>query len=109
MQNEYQHAQDRLQSANLAETFESHQGGERFTMLRAPAMARSPVFPNRVGWILLGLVLGAALTGIAVALAESNDKNVRITRMAPILNGLPVLANIPYIRTRGTNAAVRLC
>jgi uncharacterized protein involved in exopolysaccharide biosynthesis len=98
MQNEYQHAQDRLQSANLAETFESHQGGERFTMLRAPAMARSPVFPNRVGWILLGLVLGAALTGIAVALAESNDKNVRITRMAPILNGLPVLANIPYIR-----------
>jgi polysaccharide biosynthesis transport protein len=98
LQNEFQHAQDRLQSANLAETFESHQGGERFTLLRAPVMGRSPVFPNRVGLILLGLVFGVALTGIAVAIAESNDKSVRITRVLPLLNTIPVLASIPYIR-----------
>jgi polysaccharide chain length determinant protein (PEP-CTERM system associated) len=98
LQVEYQHAQDRLQSANLAETFESHQGGERFTMLRAPILPRSPVFPNRVGLILLGLVFGAALTGIAVAIAESNDKNVRTTRIRPLLNQVPVLATIPYIK-----------
>jgi succinoglycan biosynthesis transport protein ExoP len=98
LQNEFQHAQDRLQSANLAESFESQQGGERFTLLRAPVMARSPVFPNRVGLILLGLVFGMALTGIAVAIAESNDKHVRITRVLPLLNDVPVLASIPYIR-----------
>ena len=34
LQNEYQRTQDRLQSANLAETFESKQGGERFSMVR---------------------------------------------------------------------------
>jgi hypothetical protein len=61
-------------------------------------MARSPVFPNRVGLILLGLVFGMALTGIAVAIAESNDKHVRITRVLPLLNDVPVLASIPYIR-----------
>lgn len=98
LQIEFQHAQDRLQSANLAESFESHQGGERFTLLRAPVVPRSPVFPNRVGLILLGLVFGVALTGIAVAIAESNDKKVRTTRIRPLLNDLPLLASIPYIR-----------
>src|SRR5450631_1832161 len=57
LQNEYQQTQDKLQSANLEETFESQQGGERFTMLRAPSIPRSPVSPNRLGLILLGLVV----------------------------------------------------
>jgi succinoglycan biosynthesis transport protein ExoP len=98
LQNEYQRAQDRLQSANLAETFESHQGGERFTLVRAPVTPKSPVYPNRIGLILLGLVIGAALTGIAVAVSESMDKNVRITGGLPMLDDIPVLANIPVIK-----------
>jgi polysaccharide biosynthesis transport protein len=98
LQNEYQHSQDRLQSANLAETFESKQGGERFTLLRAPVIPRSPVYPNRVGLILLGLVIGAALSGIAVAASEAADKNVRIARDLPMLNDVPLLASIPVIR-----------
>jgi polysaccharide biosynthesis transport protein len=98
LQNQYQRTQDRLQSANLAETFESKQGGERFTLLRAPVAPRSPVYPNRVGLILLGLVIGAALSGIAVAVAEAMDKKVRIARDLPMLNDVPVLANIPFIR-----------
>jgi uncharacterized protein involved in exopolysaccharide biosynthesis len=98
LQNQYQHSQDRLQSANLAETFESKQGGERFTLLRAPVIPRSPVYPNRVGLILLGLVIGAALSGIAVAASEATDKNVRIARDLPMLNDVAVLASIPVIR-----------
>jgi succinoglycan biosynthesis transport protein ExoP len=107
LQNEYQHVQDRLQSANLAETFESQQGGERFTLLRAPVAPRSPVYPNRIGLILLGLVIGATLTGIAVAVSEGMDKNVRSAQGLPMLADIPVLANIPVIkntrdRRRGT-------
>jgi succinoglycan biosynthesis transport protein ExoP len=98
LQNQYQRAQDRLQSANLAETFESKQGGERFTLLRAPVTPRSPVYPNRVGLILLGLVIGAVLSGIAVAASEATDKNVRIARDLPMLNDVPLLASIPVIR-----------
>jgi polysaccharide chain length determinant protein (PEP-CTERM system associated) len=98
LQNEYQHVQDRLQSANLAETFESQQGGERFTLLRAPVTPRSPVYPNRVGLILLGLVIGATLTGIAVAVSEAMDKNVRFAQGLPMLDAIPVLASIPVIR-----------
>jgi polysaccharide biosynthesis transport protein len=98
LQNQYQHVQDRLQSANLAETFESQQGGERFTLLRAPVAPRSPVYPNRIGLILLGLVIGVTLTGIAVAVSEAMDKTVRISQGLPMLESVPVLANIPVIK-----------
>jgi protein tyrosine kinase modulator len=100
LQNEYQHIQDRLQSANLAETFESHQGGERFTMIREPSVAHLPVYPNRIGLIMIGFVLGAALAGIAVALRESMDANVRSLGDLVLPDGVVVIANIPFIRNR---------
>jgi succinoglycan biosynthesis transport protein ExoP len=100
LQNEYQRVQDRLQSANLAETFESHQGGERFALVRSPTVPRLPVYPNRVGLLMLGLIIGAALAGIAVALTESMDSNVRTSKDLPLPEGVEVLSSIPYINNR---------
>lgn len=100
LQNEYQHVQDRLQSANLAETFESAQGGERFTMVHAPSVPKLPVYPNRIGLILLGLVFGCALAGIGAALAESGDKRVRTARDIVLPDGIPMLASIPFIKNK---------
>jgi uncharacterized protein involved in exopolysaccharide biosynthesis len=97
LQNEYQHTQDRLQSANLAETFESQQGGERFSMVREPSVPTSPVYPNRLGLILLGLVFGGAVSIIAVAIAESTDASVRTPRDILLPDGVPMLASIPFI------------
>lgn len=100
LQNEYQRIQDRLQSANLAETFESHQGGERFAMVRSPGVPRLPVYPNRVGLLMLGFIIGAALAGIAVAVTESMDTNVRTAKDLPLPDGVAVLSSIPYIANR---------
>lgn len=100
LQNEYQRVQDRLQNANLAETFESHQGGERFSMLREPSVPHLPVYPNRIGLIMIGLVLGAALAGIAVALSESVDSNVRSVKDLTLPEGVVVIANIPFIKNK---------
>ncbi len=100
LQTEYQQTQDKLQSANLAHTFESQQGGERFTLLRAAAEPKSPSYPNRLGLILLGLVFGVALSGIAVAIAETLDKNIRTARDLPLPDGIPILASIPFIKNR---------
>jgi len=97
LQNEYQSVQDRLQNAKLAKTFESQQGGERFTLLRAPSLPHSPVYPNRVGWILLGLFFGVSLTGIAVAVSESMDKNVRTGRDLHLPQEIPLLVSVPFI------------
>jgi polysaccharide chain length determinant protein (PEP-CTERM system associated) len=101
LQNEYQATQDKLQSADLAKTFESQQGGERFTLLRAPSEPKSPVYPNRVGLILLGLVFGAAMAGIAVAVSESMDTNIRTARDVVLPDGVPMLASIPFISNKG--------
>ena len=97
LQNEYQAVLDKLQSANMAKTFESQQGGERFTMLRAPSIPKSPVYPNRLGLILLGFVFGSGLAGVAVAVAESMDKNIRTARDLPLPPEVPMLASIPFI------------
>ncbi|HEX4241921.1 MAG TPA: hypothetical protein VHZ53_10950 [Steroidobacteraceae bacterium] len=98
LQNEYQQTQDKLQNANLAENFESQQGGERFTMLREPSRPRTPYFPNRLGLILLGLVLGLAFTGVAIASAESMDRNIRATKDLVLPENMPLLASIPFIK-----------
>jgi polysaccharide biosynthesis transport protein len=98
LQNEYQRTQDRLQNANLAETFEGAQGGERFSMVHAPSVPKSPVYPNRIGLILLGLVFGSALAGVGAALAESGDKKVRTPRDVVLPEGVPMLASIPFIK-----------
>jgi len=67
-------------------------------MLRAPSVPRSPYFPNRLGLILLGLVLGTALTGIAVASAETMDHNIRASKDLVLPEAAPLLASIPFIK-----------
>jgi len=97
LQTEYQQIQDKLQSATLAQTFESQQGGERFTLLRAATEPKSPTYPNRLGLILLGLVFGAAAAGIATAISESTDKSIRTAKDMLLPEGIPLLASIPFI------------
>jgi polysaccharide biosynthesis transport protein len=97
LQNTYQGIQDKLQNAHIAENFETAQGGERFTLIRPPLPGKLPVYPNRIGLILLGVVLGGLFAAIAVAVAESSDANVRYAGDLPVLPGIPVLAVIPQI------------
>jgi polysaccharide biosynthesis transport protein len=99
LQNTYQGIQDKLQNAQIAQNFETQQGGERFTLIRAPVPTRMPVYPNRIGLILLGVVLGLALSGIAIVLAESGDSRIRSVRDFPTFGDAQVLAAIPVIFT----------
>jgi hypothetical protein len=87
----------------LAETFESAQGGERFALVHASSVPGMPVYPNRIGLILMGLVFGAALAGIAVAIAETSDHRIRMVSDLHLPDNVPLLAAIPFI----SNAADR--
>jgi hypothetical protein len=69
-------------------------------MVHAPFVPKLPVYPNRIGLILLGLVFGCALAGIAAALAESGDKKVRTARDVVLPQGIPMLASIPFIKNK---------
>jgi succinoglycan biosynthesis transport protein ExoP len=97
LQTTYQQIQDKLQNAQMAQNFETEQGGERFTLLRAAYPAHLPVYPNRIGLILLGVVLGFALAGVAVAIAENSDSTIRDVNDFPMFGDAQVLASIPII------------
>ena len=97
LQTTYQQIQDKLQNAQIAQNFETEQGGERFTMIRAPSRGKMPVYPNRIGLIMLGVVLGLALSGIAVVLSESGDSTVRSVGDFPQFGDAQVLGAIPRI------------
>jgi len=97
LQTTYQQIQDKLQTANIAQNFEEAQGGERFTLVRAPFSPRLPVYPNRIGLILLGFVLGGVLSGIAIVIAEAGDPLIRDATDLPAFGDAKLLANIPFI------------
>ena len=107
-QTAYAQIQDKLQHAQLAESFESEEQGEKFVLLRAPFAAKLPVYPNRIGLILLGVLLGGALAAIAVAIAESADSTVRSVRDFPDLQDAPILASIPLIANSSDRRRTRL-
>jgi uncharacterized protein involved in exopolysaccharide biosynthesis len=97
LQVEYQDVQEKLKSAQLGQVAESGKDAEHFALLQSPYPTTTPYSPNRIGVILLGFVLGAALAGAAVAIAESSDPSVRGARDVASMNGVLILANIPEI------------
>jgi polysaccharide chain length determinant protein (PEP-CTERM system associated) len=98
LQGTYQGIQDKLQNAQIAQNFETAQGGERFSLIRPPVPGKRPVFPNRIGLILLGVVLGGLFSAIAVAVAEASDSNIRDVGDLAKIGGGVVLVSIPEIR-----------
>ena len=108
LQNAYEQIQVKLQNATMAQNFETEEGGERFTLIRAPYPGHLPVYPNRIGLILLGLVLGLGSAGVAVVIAESSDSNIRDTGDFPVIGDAPVLASIPMISNSADRRRRRL-
>ena len=96
-----QQLQDRLHNAQLAQSFEAESRGERFSMVRAPFAPEMPFYPNRIGMILLGLVLGFGLTAVVVSIVESTDPTIRDSGDLPVFSGASLLGTIPVIMTAG--------
>ncbi|MEX2343359.1 MAG: Wzz/FepE/Etk N-terminal domain-containing protein [Steroidobacteraceae bacterium] len=94
---QYSELQGKLADANVARNLESEQMGARFTQIRTPRVPGQPYSPNRIGLILLGIVLGAALAVGLAALAESTDPSVRSARDLRELTAIPAIAAIPMI------------
>ena len=94
---EYAGLQGKLADANVARSMESESMGAKFTQIRAPRVPNTPYWPNRIGLVLLGFVLGVALAVGFAALAESMDPSVRSARDLRELTAIPAIAAIPVI------------
>jgi polysaccharide biosynthesis transport protein len=97
LQEQFQEIQTKLREAQLGQLFEAEQRGERFTLIREPAQAKNPAYPNQLGTILLGLVLGLALCAAAVAIAENLDPSVRDIDDLQFGHGIQLLGSVPPI------------
>jgi succinoglycan biosynthesis transport protein ExoP len=97
LQTQYQEVQSKLKSAQLSQVVEADAHAEHFSLVRAPVAASSPYSPNRIGVILLGLVLGCAIAAVVVAVAETSDATVRGTRDVVGFSSIPVLGGVPVI------------
>jgi polysaccharide chain length determinant protein (PEP-CTERM system associated) len=107
-QQQFTEIKNRLSEAEIAQTLESEARGERFTLIRAPFVPRSPSSPNRLGIILMGLVLGGGLAVGWIALRESADPTVRGAVDIAALGNLAVIGAIPRLLNSGDRRRQRL-
>jgi succinoglycan biosynthesis transport protein ExoP len=99
LQQQFESTQTKLREAEMTRSLESQAKGERYTLIRRPYAAGSPESPNRLGIILLGMVLGLGLAVGLAAFKEATDPTVRHMEDVAAIAGLPVLAAVPTLLT----------
>jgi len=102
----FEDLQGKMKNAALARTMETESRGERFALLAPPKVPTKVYFPNRLGIMLLGMVLGCGIAVGCVAITEATDPTVRsmadlqeIMQIAPV-GAIPTLLNPSDLRGR---------
>lgn len=93
---QYEDLTTKLHNAEIAESVEQNQGGERFTVLAHAPLPDQPSSPNTQRLMLVTLLLGICLGAGAALGREYLDRSVYDTRSLSDLD-LPVLGEIPRI------------
>jgi hypothetical protein len=89
--------QQGLSAAEMGQSLETEQRGDRLTLIRRPNTPRVPDSPNRLGIILLGFLLGGGLSVGLAAVMESSDSTVRNTRDLGDITDIKPLATVPIM------------
>lgn len=93
----YNEVTGKIAQARAAVQLELQNKGERFALVGKPRVADTPESPNRLGIVLLGIVLGMGAGLGGAAISEYFDRTVRGVRGVVEMFGAPPLASIPYI------------
>jgi len=95
---EYREIRQKRGDAELAQNLEAEDKGERYTVLSKPRTPTTSFYPNRIGIMLMGIMLALG-SGIGISLlVESSDNTVRSSRDVIDAFGGPPIAIIPVIR-----------
>ena len=87
---------NKMNQAKMGTDLEKRQQGENFKVLDEPNLPETPTFPNRLVFVLGGLVGGLALGLLIVALIEYRDTALRSERDIWSFTRLPTLAVIEF-------------
>ncbi|MEM7294585.1 MAG: Wzz/FepE/Etk N-terminal domain-containing protein, partial [Pseudomonadota bacterium] len=103
----YKEIRNKQLKAELAEQLEKDEKGGRFTLVDPANLPSSPDRPNRLGILLIGVML-ATMCGIGTAgIMEFNDNSVRGSKGIIALFNEPPLAVIPYIENTRDKSSIR--
>jgi len=95
--NRYWVLRDKQFAAQMGETLETAQKGERMSLLEPPRVPLLPFKPNR-GAIITLAFLFALVAGVGITqLADGLDKSIRDSAGIISVQGIPPLVEIPYI------------
>ena len=100
--------QTKLREAEIAKSLESESKGERYTVIRAASVPKSPFSPNRLGLLMLGILIGGALAIGIVLFRESADPTVRSIDDVTDVSNLPLIGAIPTLWTDADRRRQRL-
>jgi len=93
--------------SQLSENMERKQKGGQFQVVDLAGLPQSPVAPNRVRILLVGLVFGLAGALGAALLMENLDTSIRGNEDLDGITDLPLLAMLPVVPSRGNILELR--
>lgn len=94
---QYADIQAKLRDAALSQRLESQAKGDRYTLISDAYYPSKPASPNRLGIIMLGIVLGGGLAFGIAAFRESTDPTVRSSADVADIGDLPVIGAVPSL------------
>ncbi len=94
-------------ASELATNLQRQQQGENFRIIDPPSLPEKASFPDRFRFSLAGLAVGLGLAVLFGAGTEYLDDRIRNEQDLAEATPLPVLVEIPPIRTEGEIAAAR--
>lgn len=97
-QKEFADVEERSHAAQLAQSMENEQRGERFILLLGASHPRLPESPNRIGIILLSGLFGAFAGAARVIISEARDNVVRSAKDVKTVFGADPIGVIPVIQ-----------
>jgi polysaccharide biosynthesis transport protein len=106
--NKYNEISDKLMEARVAQGMEETQRGERFSIIESAQMPEKPYKPNRLGIILLGVVLASAFGLGFSTIQEYLDNSVKTSDELSALTGVPVFSVITLVETDEEKRARKL-
>jgi polysaccharide chain length determinant protein (PEP-CTERM system associated) len=98
MREQYESLLKRYEEAQLGQSMETENQGERFRILESAIPPTGPVAPNRVRLVILGLFLAVLVASMAVLLAEQFDTSFHSVDDLRQFTRVPVLVTIPRIK-----------
>lgn len=93
----YKEVKAKQLEAELAESLERENKGERFSLIEPPLIPEKPSKPNRLAIFLLGFIFSLAGGVGTVAVAEALSDSIKSVSGLVQVTGEPPLISVPYI------------